>query len=905
MLTPSHLRCEHAPAPLGIDGPRPRLSWQLNSDLRAQTQRAYQIQAASSAELLAQDAPELWDTAMVTSSAQLVPYAGPDLHSGQRVWWRVRVWDGQDHSGPFTEPTWFEMGLLSPGDWHAAWIGWPGGWNGRALYFRRPVVIDKPVKRARAYVAGLGYYELRLNGRKVSDHVLDPGTTSYDKRVFYVTYDVTPYLHDGANVLAAIVGHGWYGTPKLMLQLHIDFEDGTSVRILDQDPTWQVGTGPIVQDSIFDGEHYDARLECPGWDEAQVQRPAHAQSSLDAEPNRATTVTWMRPHIVDPPGGRLVAQPLEPIRVVDTLSPERVTEPRPGIVVYDLGQNIAGWAQLRVRGRRGQQVVLRFAESLYPDGSVNQENLRSADATDTYTLRGSDTDPAGDGDVEIWEPRFTYHGFRYIQVEGYPGAPGPGAVIGRLVRSDTASAGKFTCSNELVNRIHRMVWWTEATNQHSIPTDCPQRDERMGWLNDLGARTEEALYNFDMARFFAKWVADIHDAQDPATGAITDTAPYRWGSRPADPVSVSYLLIPWMLYQHYGDTATMAAHYDGLKAWVDFLTSQARDHIVSYSYYGDWAPPVGESRDGSAGTSAVSRNTPGELISTGYYCYSARLLSQMAEVLGRKDDAHNYAGIAADIATAYHTRFYDPQMGGYGTNNQACNAFSLYMNLVPAPQKARVIESLVHDVLDLHDGHLTTGNLCTKYILEVLTDSGHVDVAYQIATQETYPSWGYMLSHGATTVWERWEHATGSGMNSHNHPMYASVGSWFYKALAGINLDPAKPGFGVIHIRPHIAGDLTHASATLQTVRGPVSSAWRLDGETLTLEVAIPAGSIAHVSVPKPSVAAPCRILEGDTVVWNSGPGPAVDGITAAEDAGYTIAFTVGSGTYTFTRESA
>jgi alpha-L-rhamnosidase len=905
MLTPSHLRCEYALTPLAIDEPYARLSWQLNSQLRAQTQHAYQIQAASSAELLARGAPDLWDTAKVTSSAQLVPYAGPDLHSGQRVWWRVRLWDGQHHTGPFAEPTWFEMGLLAPEDWRAEWIGWPGGWNGRALYFRRPFAIDRSVKRARAYVAGLGYYELRLNGCKISDHVLDPGTTNYDKRVFYVTYDVTPRLQHGENVLAAIVGHGWYGTPKLLLQLHIDFEDGTSIQILTQDPTWQVGTGPIVRDSIFDGEYYDARLECPGWDKARSQRPTPVEPSLGVETDKTTAVIWMRPHTVDPPGGRLVTQSLEPIRVVDTLSPERVTEPHPGIIVYDLGQNIAGWAQLRVRGRRGQRVVLRFAESLHPDGSVNQENLRSAAATDTYTLRGSRTDPDGDGDIEIWEPRFTYHGFRYIQVEGYPGTPGPGAVTGRLVRSDTASAGAFTCSNELINRIHRMVWWTEATNQHSIPTDCPQRDERMGWLNDLGARTEEALYNFNMARFFAKWVADIHDAQDPATGAITDTAPYRWGSRPADPVSISYLLIPWMLYQHYGDTTTMAAHYDGFKAWVDFLTSQATDHIVSYSYYGDWAPPVEESLDGSAGTSAISRNTPGELISTGYYCYSARLLSQMAEILGCKDDARGYADLAADIATTYHTHFYDPQTGGYGTNNQACNAFSLYMDLVPASRKVRVIGNLVHDVRNLHNGHLTTGNLCTKYILEVLTHSGNVDVAYQIATQETYPGWGYMLANGATTVWERWEHATGSGMNSHNHPMYASIGSWFYKALAGISLDPVEPGFAVIRIRPHIAGDLTHASAALQTVRGPVSSAWRLDGDTLTLEVAVPAGSRAQISIPKPSEAAACRILEGGTIVWDSGPRATVDGITAGEDTGDTITFAVGSGTYAFTRGSA
>ncbi len=902
MLTTVDLRCEYARTPLGIDACPPRLSWQLRATIRGQRQSAYQLRAATSPDLLARDAPDLLDTGKVASSAQMVAYAGPELQSRERVWWQVRAWDHADEPGPYSEITWFETGLLNPEDWHAEWIGFSAGWNGRALYFRTPLHLDKPVRTARAYVSGLGYYELRLNGRKVGDHVLDPGTTSYDKRVLYVTYDIAPYLRAGAglggeNVLAAIVGHGWYGAPKLLLQVEITFEDGSIFEVLGQTGPWQVGLGPIVGNSIYGGELYDARLEIPGWDmpaTADGDRPVSGQNAA-SEGSEADTAQWVRPNVVDGPGGTLVAQALEPIRVVQTLAPVTVSTPRPDVFVCDLGQNIAGWARLRCQGSRGSRVTLRFAESLYPDGTVNQENLRSAAATDVYILKG-------DG-VEIWEPRFTYHGFRYVQVEGYPGALTQEAVEGRLVRSDTHPAAEFTCSNELLNRIHRMVWWTEATNQHSIPTDCPQRDERMGWLNDLGARTEEAIINFDLSRFFPKWVADIHDAQDPHTGAITDTAPYRWGTRPADPVSVSYLLIAWMVYVHYGDTRSMYEHYEGFKAWVEYLASRAQDHIVTYSYYGDWAPPVEESVGGSQGTSAVSLNTPGALVSTGYYYYAARLLSQMAEVLDKRADALHYAERARKIAAAYHEHFYDPATGGYGSNNQACNALSAYLGLVPEHLQDRVIENLVHDVLVLHDGHLTTGNLCTKYLLEVLTHNHHADVAYRVVTQETYPSWGYMLANGATTVWERWEHATGGGMNSHNHPMYASVGAWLCRALGGIMADPKGPGFARFDIRPHPAGDLTHARCSLETVRGRIESAWMLEGERLTLQVTVPVGSNARICVPVPSKGDRFRITEAQVPVWQDGPMDSVPGLESVHAEPHCIAFAVGSGSYTFVRE--
>ena len=614
-------------------------------------------------------------------------------------------------------------------------------------------------------MAGLGWSELYINGQRANDRVLDPAQTDYSKRILYTSDAVEGFLRPGKNTIGVTAGNGWYGTVRLLLQMEIEYRDGSSEQVISKaggPGIWRVTRGPILENSVFDGEVYDARLEKPGW--------CNPEAGL-AFPE------WLSAFGADGPGGKLVPAMLEPIRVIETRPAVQISQPKTDVYVIDLGQNIAGWARLAVRGEAGRRVSLRFAESLYADGTVNQENLRSAKAEDVYILKG-------DGE-EIWEPRFTYHGFRYIQVEGYPGQPGAESVQGRVVRSSVDASGSFECGNELINRIQRMIWWTESSNLHSIPTDCPQRDERMGWLNDLAARSEEVIHNFDLARLFAKFVGDIADAQDPRTGAISDTAPFRWGNRPADPVSVCYLLIPWLLYSHYGDRRTMAEHYGGMKRWVNFLTSCAgEDGIVAYSYYGDWAPPVGEGVAGSIGDSAVSRETPGTLVSTACYAYCARLLGQIGLVLGKRRDAAAYLRLAEEATSDFNRCFWDEEAGGYGGNNQSSNAIALYMGLVPAERReeeARDFKALVE---------------------------GRPDLAYAIALQETYPSWGHMLAGGATTLWERWEHATGGGMNSHNHPMMGSVGAWFYRVLAGIRAHPGGPGFARFSVRPEIVPGL-------------------------------------------------------------------------------------------------
>jgi alpha-L-rhamnosidase len=640
---------------------------------------------------------------------------------------------------------------------------------------------------------------------------------------------------------------------------------------------WRVTTGPITRNGIYDGETYDARLETPGWD----------------APGRPDDKFFPFAMLVEPPGGRLVAQSLEPIRVMETLEAQRIQQPRPGVYVFDFGQNLAGWGLLRLQGKRSRKVTLRFAESLYADGTVNQENLRTARATDEYILKGSG--------VEFWEPRFTYHGFRYVQMEGLAEPPTNDTLHARVVRSAVQPAGEFACSHPLLNRINEIVRWTEASNLHGLPTDCPQRDERMGWMNDLAARTEEAMCNFKLARLFAKFIADIADAQD-ARGAIPDTVPYRWGNRPADPVSVAFLLIPWQLYRWYGDRQVLADHFDAMRRWVDYLFSRAQENILPYSYYGDWAPPVAEAQPGGDGASPISRQTPGELVSTAYLHYHARLLAQIAAVLGRNTASESYLQRAAAVKVAYHQRFWDERAGGYGSNNQACNTLSLYMGLVPEDLRGCVLANLVNDVA-AHGNHLTTGNLCTKYLLEVLSDMGRGDVAFRLATQTTYPSWGYMLENGATTVWERWEKATGGGMNSHNHPMLASVGSWLYKYVAGLDLEQDAIAFNRILIHPRVTDSLEWARAALETMQGRVYVAWHHEETGFTLDAQIPSNCRARLVIPLK--AENWQLTEGGKILWQAGGIPqTIEGITRPTLAEGCINCEIRAGTYNFRLQS-
>jgi alpha-L-rhamnosidase len=866
-------KCEYTTNPIGLDVLTPQFSWEILSAKRGSCQRAYQVLVATSPEDLSWQSDLLWDSGQViTGKSAGVLYAGPELESRKRYFWLVRVWGSAAAAIGTSAPAWFEMGLLKPSDWKAMWIGCPASWSGRVLYFRRAFSVDGQVNRARVYVSGLGYYVLYLNGQRVGDHVLEPGTSDYSKRVLYATYDITGDLRE-RNAFGVMVGPGWYGVPKLRLQAEITCEDGRSQVVAtcwDPWQNWLVTTGPTIRSSIFDGEFYDARLEKPNW--------AMPDARLE---ETCRTDQWINAVVTDAPGGDMVSQLQEPIKVVERLTPRTIREPAAGMYVLDAGRNLAGWAALKVRGASGTRIGLRFSESLHADGTVNQENLRSAAAEDSYILRGRGE--------EHWEPSFTYHGFRYIQVEGFPYKPEQDDILVRVVRSAVQPTGKFACSHPLLNRIHQMVVATEASNLHSIPTDCPQRDERMGWLNDMTVRIEQALYNFDLSRFYPKWLADIRDTQS-ADGAITDTAPFRWGFRPADPVSASYLLAVLKSYEFYGNKRLVSQYFNDLKAWVDYLVSCTEHGIVNYSYWGDWSPPEQFGTPGSVGSGAVSRDTPGKLISTGYLYYCAKMLAQMASILGDEKHEAFYRGLAERTATAFNCAWWNEKTGGYGSNNQACNSFALFLGLVDKGNISRVVRNLVKDV-ERHDCHLTTGNLCTKYLLEVLTEYGHPELAFKIATQETYPSWGYMLANGATTLWERWENKTSGQMNSHNHPMMGSVGSWLYKYAAGILPDFSGPGFEKLTIKPFIFYELSFVEGEYHSVKGLIRSAWRKESGSVHLDLTIPANSLATVCVPT---------VRKESVTENNRPANEVKDVRFLRLEGKFTVFEVPAGDYHF-----
>jgi alpha-L-rhamnosidase len=848
---PSGLRCEYLTDPVGIDVPQPRFSWVLEHRARGESQSAFQLLVSLKPDAVAGDQ---WDTGKVLSGQSVhVAYTGKHLVSGQAYYWKVRYWDSSNHPGPYSAAAHFETGLFESADWKGHWI------NG-ANQFRREFNLPTRPVRARAYVAGVGYYELRVNGHKVGDHVLDPAWTTYDQRVLYTVYDITERLRPGANAVGVSLGEGWFKARALRMQIHAELEGGQSVDVAT-DGTWKTMAGPIQQDSVYNGEVYDARLETPGWDRAGFD---------DA--------LWKAASLIEGPKGVLSAQMMPPIRVVDTIAPVKMTTPRAGVYIYDLGQNISGVVEMRVRGPRGVRVQLRHAELLYEDGTLNVENLRAAKATDAYFLRG-------DGSLEVYQPRFTYHGFRYVELTGYPGAPKFDTLRAKVIHSDVRPIGGFTSSKQILNQIQRNIVWGIQDNLHSVPTDCNQRDERQGWMADAHLYAETAMLNFDMAAFYTNFLRDIHDVQG-TDGTLTDTVPHRFGSRPADPAwGMAYPLLTWYMYEYYGDRRILEQHFDGVKAWTDYLRSRSRDGILDYSYYGDWVP---------------IEKTPGNLVSTYCYYWSADLVSRMAEILGKSVEAESYRKLAGEVKNAFNAKFLNAASGVYGTGTQTAQVLPLFLDMVPDNRRGGVMGALRDDLVYTRNTHLTTGILGTKYLFPLLTRTGNSDLAYELATQTTYPSWGYMVENGATTLWELWQNKTGPSMNSHNHPMFGSLGAWFYNALAGINPDAAKPGFENVLIAPQVVRDLKWAEGSLDTIRGTVASSWSRTDDGLRLTVTIPVGSQAEVKIPELGLL-PVALTESGRAIWKAGKyegGPV--GVTGVQEKEGSLVVHIGSGIYTF-----
>jgi len=895
----ARLRCEHLVNPLGIDIPTPRLSWELASERRGARQAAYRITAAASERALLDNAALVWDSGRIESDQSIyVPYGGPTLASGQRVYWQVAIWDDAGIQA-VSAPAWWEIGLLDRAEWRGEWIGaaLAGGSHttSPAPFLRTTFTLDKPVARARLYATALGLYEPHLNGQIVGDDVFAPGWTDYDIRAQYQVYDVTAQLRQGENVLGAILGDGWYAgyvgwlerqrygdRPKFLAQLPIVFEDG-SARTIATGENWTVSFGPILEADMIMGESYDARRELSGWDTPGYDDVRWLPAERFADPGIALTA--MR--------GPTVKRIMELFPIAE---PVEFKDGPNSKWIFDLGQNMVGTLRLKVRGPAGTTVTLRHAEMLNPDGTLYTTNLRAARATDHYTLKG-------EGE-ELWEPRFTFHGFRYAEVSGYPGTPSRDTITGVVIHSAMPQTGSFVCSDPLLNQLQHNIEWGQRGNFVDVPTDCPQRNERMGWTGDAQVFIRTAAFNFDVAGFFTSWTRNVEDAQSP-NGAYPMIVPNpvvrkeRGSTWPAAAIdggpawADAGVICPWTIYQVYGDKGVLEERYASMRRYVEFLHATSRDGLRCYADYegwkgfGDWL-----ALDGSTDRFGI---TSKELLGTAFYAYSSGLLARIAGVLGRTEDAQRYRSMFESARTAFQERFVTSR-GLIGSATQTCYVLALHFDLLPTELRTVALAELVHDI-EQRGNHLSTGFVGTPYINWVLSENGRADVAYKLLKQTSWPSWLYSVTQGATTIWERWDgwtHDKGfqdPSMNSFNHYAYGAIGVWMYAVVAGIDLDPERPGYKHIVMRPRPGGDLTSASAELTSVYGPIRSAWRLENGAFDWQIAVPANATATVYVPASGGAEVC---EGDS------PAAESHGVRFVRRDADAAVFEVGAGEYHF-----
>jgi alpha-L-rhamnosidase len=708
-----------------------------------------------------------------------------------------------------------------------------------ARMLRREFEVRAGLRRATAYVAGLGLSEFYLNGRKVGNQVLSPGLTDYSKRVLYVTYDVTGDLIPGRNAAGLFLGNGryWaprsqagisaasYGYPKALCQIELEFADGGK-EVIATDGEWKLTRdGPIRANNEYDGETYDARHEMAGW-----PKPGFDDSR------------WSPAQLVEAPKGRLVAQMAEPIRVVESIKPVKISEPQPGAFIFDMGQNMVGWCRLKVSGPKGTTVFLRHAEILNPDGTLYFDNLRSARALDEYISKG-----AG---AETWEPRFTYHGFRYVEVRGYPGKPGLAAIEGRVVHDDMTRIADFKSSDELLNRLHHNIVWGVRGNYRSIPTDCPQRDERQGWLGDRSMVSRSESYLFDIAAFYTKWDHDLEDSQNVA-GVIPDVSPAYWRLYTDDVTWPStFILVPGMLLDQYGDRRVIAQSYPAMKKWVDHMRGFIHDGLLSKDTFGDWCVPPENPK--LIHSQDPARRTDKTLIATAYFQYLLRLMERYAKIARQEQDAGGYEVLSRQMQAAFERRFFEPDKAAYGNDSQTSMLLPLALGITPDEIRPRVVVSLTRKIEQESNGHIGVGLIGAQWLMRTLSDNGQADLAYRIATQKDYPGWGYMVEKGATTVWELWNGDTADpAMNSGNHVMQiGDLGIWLYAYLGGIRPDPEEPGFRRTIIHPVVPASLQFVHASHQSMYGKIVTDWRREGDRFSLNVTIPANTTAVVYVP-------------------------------------------------------
>ena len=845
------LRCEYLKSPLGIEVANPRLSWKIISPFRDVKQTGYRIIVSSSPQKLSKRIGDLWDSGMLTSDqSNQIEYKGKPLKSRMECWWKVRVWASGIHGEEIlkmdnrSDLAMWTMGLLDKSDWEAEWIGYDAVPENiakmpvrnfkrnpkyklkfktylPAQYLRKDFVIKKPVVRAYLYVTAQGHVEMRLNGKRVGDEYFTPGWTDYRKRIYYRTYNVNSMLSKGSNALGAILGDGWfrgnisilgqnkYGKKiRLLTQLQIDYADGTT-EIIASDPSWKASFGPIILSDMQEGETYDARKEIPGWD-----KPGYDDKNWSA----VNTGFDINPLIQAYPG--------VPVRPTQELPTVKLTEPKPNIYVFDLGQNFSGWARLKVKGKRGDKVNMQFAEMLNVDGTVYDDNLRSAQAADNYILKGNGE--------EIYEPHFTFHGYRYVQITGLTEKPTPETITGIVIHSDAAMTSFFACSNPMLNQLHSNVIWGQRSNYLEVPTDCPQRDERLGWTGDTQVFIRSGCYHQDVSAFFTKWITDLMDTQN-AQGTFGQQAPVFHGhGSPA--WADAGVICPWTIYKVYGDKRIIENNYDAMARFIESCRKKGLNGRGGG--FGDWL--------------AVGSNTPKDLISAAYFGYTTSLMAEIAEELGKTDDVAKYNKLFKDICANFQKTFVKSD-GIIEGNSQTAYCLALHYNLLTDKQRTQAAAHLVERI-KAKDYHLSVGFVGVPILLPTLTEIGRNDLAYRLIQNTTYPSWGYSVDQGATTIWERWNSYTkkdgfgNAGMNSFNHYAYGACSEWMFRSMLGIETD--GPGFKRIIMKPEFGEGITWAKGHYDSIHGRISSDWRLEGEMFYWKVTIPTNTTATVYIP-------------------------------------------------------